>query len=162
MAVASKRILRVRGLETVETLKKVAVQVLHVARRQVIFKTHILNIIRQDVIHVSNWHCRSFITHLHKATPEASKKPSLESQPRTCGPPARPGLPLLGFFIRGFIWDIPILFFSYVLFWDPTKEPLQRTRQMPSWKTPQLQREVGLERYWFSSCSLRRRSYVGF
>ena len=69
---------------------------------------------------------------------------------------------MLGFIIRGFIWDIPILFFSYVLFWDPTKEPLQRTRQMPSWKTPQLQREVGLERYWFSSCSLRRRSYVGF
>ena len=27
---------------------------------------------------------------------------------------------LSGFFIRGFIWDIPILIFAYVLFWGPS------------------------------------------
>ena len=26
---------------------------------------------------------------------------------------------ILGFFIRGFIWDIPILIFAYVVFWGP-------------------------------------------
>ena len=26
---------------------------------------------------------------------------------------------LLGFTMRGFIWDIPILIFAYVLFWCP-------------------------------------------
>ena len=26
---------------------------------------------------------------------------------------------LLGFIIRGFIWDIPVLIFAYVLFWGP-------------------------------------------
>ena len=25
----------------------------------------------------------------------------------------------MGFIIRGFIWDIPILVFAYVLFWGP-------------------------------------------
>ena len=25
----------------------------------------------------------------------------------------------MGFIIRGFIWDIPILIFAYVLFWVP-------------------------------------------
>ena len=25
----------------------------------------------------------------------------------------------MGFIIRGFIWDIPILIFAYVLFWGP-------------------------------------------
>ena len=30
---------------------------------------------------------------------------------------------LLGFIIRGLIWDIPILIFAYVLFWGP-KEAL--------------------------------------
>ena len=29
---------------------------------------------------------------------------------------------LLGFIIRGFIWDIPILIFAYVLFWGPNKD----------------------------------------
>ena len=27
----------------------------------------------------------------------------------------------MGFIIRGFIWDIPILIFAYVLFWGPNK-----------------------------------------
>ena len=27
----------------------------------------------------------------------------------------------MGFSIRGFIWDIPILIFAYVLFWGPNK-----------------------------------------
>ena len=26
----------------------------------------------------------------------------------------------MGFIIRGFIWDIPILIFAYVLFWGPS------------------------------------------
>ena len=26
---------------------------------------------------------------------------------------------MLGFIIRGFIWDIPIIFVAYVLFWGP-------------------------------------------
>ena len=30
-------------------------------------------------------------------------------------------LPFWGFIIRGFIWDIPILIFAYVLFWGGPK-----------------------------------------
>ena len=26
---------------------------------------------------------------------------------------------LLGFIVRGYVWDIPILIFAYVLFWGP-------------------------------------------
>ena len=29
----------------------------------------------------------------------------------------------MGLIIRGFIWDIPILIFAYVLFWGPNLEP---------------------------------------
>ena len=44
---------------------------------------------------------------------------------------------LLGFFIRGFIWDIPILIFAYVLFWGPmlVAEPKVSTSEGTGWKT---------------------------
>ena len=29
----------------------------------------------------------------------------------------------MGFLLRGFIWDIPILIFAYVLFWGPSRSP---------------------------------------
>ena len=35
----------------------------------------------------------------------------------------------MGFIIRGFIWDIPILIFAYVLFWGPRKERMNPERQ---------------------------------
>ena len=37
----------------------------------------------------------------------------------------------MGFIIRGFIWDIPILIFAYVLFWGP----IQRRKSWPNAKT---------------------------
>ena len=37
----------------------------------------------------------------------------------------------MGFIIRGFIWDIPILIFAYVLFWGPIIEALERPKRPP-------------------------------
>ena len=45
---------------------------------------------------------------LHLGTPKGHKHKCYRDIPT-----------LLGFIIRGFIWDIPILIFAYVLFWGP-------------------------------------------
>ena len=36
----------------------------------------------------------------------------------------------MGIFIRGFIWDIPVLIFAYVLFWGAETEEIQQVKSI--------------------------------